>query len=70
MLRSYSNLLTSTRKITQENQGRRTPGIDGEKALTPESRVKIFQELRGYKTWKVKPTKRLYIPKANGKKDR
>src|SRR4028118_1001210 len=35
MLRSFSNLLLSVRKVTQENQGRKTAGVDGETALTP-----------------------------------
>ena len=34
MLRSRSNTLVSVRQVTQRNAGRRTPGIDGEVALT------------------------------------
>ena len=29
MLRSYSNLLLSVRRVTQENRGRQTAGLDG-----------------------------------------
>ena len=39
MIRSYSNLLLSMRRVTQENRGKRTAGIDGQKALTPKERV-------------------------------
>ncbi|MEL7038967.1 MAG: reverse transcriptase N-terminal domain-containing protein [Cyanobacteria bacterium J06592_8] len=67
MLRSYNNLLWSVRKVTQLNQGKRTPGVDKEVALTPEQRVKLIREMGQYTFWKVKPTKRVYIPKANGK---
>jgi RNA-directed DNA polymerase len=35
MMRSKANLLLSIRKVTQENKGKRTAGIDGQKALTP-----------------------------------
>lgn len=67
MLRSYSNLLLSVRRVTQENQGRKTAGIDGQRALTPEKRMALVHEMQGYTPWKVKPVKRIYIPKANGK---
>lgn len=68
MLRSYSNLLLSVRRVTQENTGKKTPGVDKQIALTPEKRVALVNEMKGYSIWQVKPTKRIYIPKANGKK--
>jgi RNA-directed DNA polymerase len=68
MLRSYSNLILSVRRVTQENQGRKTAGIDGRTALTPEKRVKLVNEMRSHTLWKAKPTKRVYIAKANGKR--
>lgn len=67
MLRSFSNLLLSVRKATQENRGKRTPGLDGQVALTAKSRMKLVRELLKYETWKVKPAKRVYIPKVDGK---
>lgn len=67
MLRSFDNLILSVRKVTQLNQGKRTAGVDKEVILTPEQRVKLIREMREYSLWKVKPTKRIYIPKANGK---
>lgn len=68
MLRSYSNLLLSVRRVTQENQGKQTAGIDGQTALTPDERVKLVNEMKGQTLWKVKPTLRVYIPKPNGKR--
>jgi hypothetical protein len=38
MLRSRANTLVSVRQVTQRNTGRKTAGIDGEVALTPEVR--------------------------------
>ncbi len=67
MLRSHANLLLSTRRVTQENQGRKTAGVDGQKATTPGLRMKLAEEMKEYKPWMVKPTRRVYIPKANGK---
>lgn len=67
MMRSQANLLLSTRKVTQENKGKRTAGIDGRTAVTPEERVTLVNEMKAYTPWKAKPTKRVYIPKANGK---
>src|SRR5664280_901548 len=34
MLRSRTNVLVSTRRVTQRNSGRRTPGVDGQVAMT------------------------------------
>ena len=67
MLRSYSNLLLSVRRVTQENKAKKTAGIDGQTATTPSQRVALVNEMQGYSLWKVRPTKRVYIPKANGK---
>ena len=62
MLRSYSNLLLSVRKITQENLGKNTPGLDGQTALTSEQRVNLVKKMQEHSLWQVRPTKRVYIP--------
>jgi RNA-directed DNA polymerase len=49
MLRSYANLLLSVHKITQENQGKRTPGIDNQVALTPKSRARLVHDMLNIK---------------------
>ncbi|MCL5960359.1 MAG: reverse transcriptase N-terminal domain-containing protein [Chloroflexi bacterium] len=67
LLRSYSNLVLSVRQITQVNNGRRTPGVDGMVANTAEKRWRLVQELRQTSSPRSKPTRRIYIPKANGK---
>ncbi len=67
MLRSYSNLLLSVQRVTQENVGRRTAGINGQTAATPAERVKLVREMLTYSLWQAKPARRIYIPKANGK---
>ena len=44
MLRSLSNTLVSVRQVTQHNTGRKTPGIDGQVALSPAARAELAQE--------------------------
>lgn len=68
MLRSYSNLLLSVRRVTMENQGRKTAGIDGQTATTPTKRVQLVNDMLDHSLWQAKPARRIYIPKPNGKK--
>ena len=65
MQRSYANLLLSVRRITQTNQGKVTAGIDKEVINTPEQRVILVNNWEG---GNLKPTRRVEIPKPNGKK--
>lgn len=64
MQRSYANLLLSVRKITQTNKGKATAGIDKEIINTPLQRVKLVNNWSG---GNQDPTKRVMIPKTNGK---
>jgi RNA-directed DNA polymerase len=69
MLRSRSNTLLSVRQVTQRNAGRKTAGIDGEVALTPEARADVAVRVHhGMQTWQPRAVKRVYIPKAGNKK--
>jgi len=38
MLRSYSNRLVAVRRVTQQNRGKNTPGVDGVTLKTPAAR--------------------------------
>src|SRR5271157_698823 len=68
MLRSRANTLVSVRQVTQRNTGRRTAGIDGEVALTPEARaemaVRVHQSIM---SWRPRAVRRVYIPKASNR---
>ena len=37
LLRSWSNKMLSVRRVTQDNRGKRTPGVDGVDSLTPKN---------------------------------
>lgn len=70
MMRSKANLLLSIRKVTQENKGKRTAGVDGYKAVTQTERENLFEQMRRYNLGavKVKAVRRIYIAKKNSKK--
>ena len=67
MLKCTANQETSIRKVTQINAGRSTPGVDKVVVKTPAERTKLMQEIATYEPYKVKPVRRVFIPKANGK---
>jgi RNA-directed DNA polymerase len=67
MLKSYANLLMSVRKITQTNKGKEKAGIDEMIINTPEQRVKLVNNWKSLDK-KASPSRRVMIPKANGKK--
>ena len=68
MLRSYSNVVTSVRRVTQINKGKNTPGVDKLVIKTPRSRGIVVDYLCQFPLWKPLPARRVYIPKANGKR--
>ena len=61
LMKSWSAKCLAVRRVTQDNQGKRTAGVDGVKSLTPNQRLELLSKLRLNR--KVKPTRRVWIPK-------
>lgn len=68
LVNSYYAKLLAVRKVTR-NKGKRTAGIDGNKWLTPESKMLAALSLTG-KRYKAQPLKRVFINKPGKNKKR
>jgi len=66
LVKSYYAQLLAVRRVTQDNQGKKTAGVDGVKSITPKQRLELAQNLNKYQ--KAKPLRRKWIPKPNGEK--
>ena len=62
LLKSHYAKLLAIRKVTQDNQGKKTAGVDGKKVLRPNQRLKLAKEL-ALKGYKAKALRRVWIPK-------
>jgi len=63
LLQSWSARCQAVRQVTQDNRGKRTPGVDGVAALTPKQRMALVHRLRDLSGWQAEPIRRIYIPK-------
>ncbi len=61
LMRSWSARVLAVRRVSQDNQGKKTAGVDGRKSLTPKQRLDLVNKLR--LGTKVRPTRRVWIPK-------
>ncbi len=61
LMRSWSAKMLAVRRVTQDNQGKKTAGVDGVKTLTPTERLNLVDNLQ--LGTKAKPTRRVWIPK-------
>ncbi len=61
LVTSWSARCLAVRRVTQDNQGKNTAGIDGVKSLRPAQRLEMAQTLK--LSAKAQPTRRVWIPK-------
>ena len=65
---SWSAKCLAVRRVSQDNQGKKTAGIDGVKSLRPDQRLSMAMHLKF--TDKSKPVRRVWIPKAGSEEQR
>src|SRR5438105_15453869 len=65
LMKSRSARLLAVRRVTQENQGKKTAGIDGVKSVPPTGRLALAQAIHPKRMSKRKPKslRRVWIPK-------
>lgn len=68
LLHATSAKLLATRRVTQDNHGKNTAGVDGVASLTPEERLELASRLT--LNGKSKPVRRVWIPKPGTREQR
>src|SRR5262245_24551070 len=68
LMKSRAAKLLAVRRVTQDNQGKNTAGVDGIKSLTPNQRFTLVENLG--KLPIGRPTRRVWIPKAGSDEKR
>ena len=68
LMSSRAAKFLAVRRVTQDNSGKRTAGVDGVKSLTKRQRVRMAQNLRI--DGSAKPVRRVWIDKADSEEQR
>jgi RNA-directed DNA polymerase len=68
LMKSWSARALAVRRVTQDNQGKKTAGVDGLKSLTPKQRLDLVLKL--HLGTKASPTRRVWIPKPGTEEKR
>ncbi len=68
LINSWSAKCLAVRRVTQDNQGKKTAGIDGVKSLNPKQRLTLVNKLKLSSSFK--PTRRVWIPKPGSEEKR
>lgn len=68
LLKSWSARCLAVRRVTQDNAGRKTAGIDGKASLSPQARLHLVATLKIGQT--ASPARRIWIPKPGSEEQR
>jgi RNA-directed DNA polymerase len=68
LMSSWSAKMIAVRRVTQDNKGKKTAGVDGVKSLTLIQRLDLVSKIK--LSPKVKPTRRVWIPKPRTEEKR
>jgi RNA-directed DNA polymerase len=68
LMKSWAARCIAIRRVTQDNRGKRTAGVDGVKNLSPQQRLTLVNQLA--LTGKARPTRRIWIPKPGSETQR
>lgn len=65
LMKSEAARLLAVRRVTQDNQGKKTAGVDGVKSVPPKQRLLMAKQIhpKHWKRHKSKPVRRVWIPK-------
>ena len=68
LMKSWYAKLLAVRRVTQDNKGKKTAGVDGKKSYSPSERLQLVNDLRLGS--KARPTRRVWIPKPGREEKR
>src|SRR6266852_3255834 len=65
LMKSEAARLLAVRRVTQENQGKKTAGVDGVKSVRPKERLLLARHIHPtyWKRHRTRPVRRVWIPK-------
>ena len=72
LMKSEAARLLAVRRVTQENQGKKTAGVDGVKSVKPKERLLMARHIHPtyWKHIKAQPVRRVWIPKPGKSEQR
>jgi len=60
LVKSYYARLLAVRRVTQDNQGKKTAGVDGMRVISPRQRIKLAESIAQDRTFRTYNGKDIY----------